>query len=403
MNEFTARARAVTVMLVTVLAGCALIQPPPPPPPPPPAPAAPPAPPRPPAPPPTPAPAPRPTLQKVTYAADAYFDAGKAILRPEGKAKLDDLIKKTRGIALEVIIAVGHTDSIGTEAYNQELSERRANAVKDYLVSKGIEKNRVYTEGKGEKQPIASNSTAEGRAKNNRAEIEVVGTRDIDSATAAWKPDDTVPVFFATNRQRTGSENPFDYYSNQPIDESHKVPLRRGLAIVKVPPIRERGAIERPSWVRVTLSRALTSINVEALPVANPRTQFSYVQGIKEMDESLFDQALSLAIKNSLSKTVVIAFWARGLIVDTAKVLLDREMDHPVVDEIRDVIATRGAASDTLVTDLHVWRVGRATYACALTLVTHDEPLTPATVREWLAVHGEIVHSTIEIHRCLQG
>jgi len=104
-----------------------------------------------------------------------------------------------------------------------------------------------------------------------------------------------------------------------------------------------------------------------------------------------------------LAGAVVIAFWARGLIVDTAKVLLDREMDHPVVDEIRDVIATRGAASDTLVTDLHVWRVGRATYACALTLVTHDEPLTPATVREWLAVHGEIVHSTIEIHRCPQG
>lgn len=100
---------------------------------------------------------------------------------------------------------------------------------------------------------------------------------------------------------------------------------------------------------------------------------------------------------------VVVAVWARGLIVDTGKVLLDREMDHPVVDEIREVITTRGAASDTLVTDLHVWRVGRATYACALTLVTHDDRLTPATVREWLAVHEEIVHSTIEIHRCLEG
>ena len=99
------------------------------------------------------------------------------MIKPEGKAKLDDLVAKTKGIALEVIIAVGHTDSIGTAEYNQGLSERRANAVKDYLVSKGIEKNRVYTEGKGEKQPIASNSTAEGRAKNRRTEIEVVGTR----------------------------------------------------------------------------------------------------------------------------------------------------------------------------------------------------------------------------------
>jgi cation diffusion facilitator family transporter len=101
-----------------------------------------------------------------------------------------------------------------------------------------------------------------------------------------------------------------------------------------------------------------------------------------------------------IAGAIVVAVWARGLIVDTGKVLLDREMDHPVVDEIRDVIATQGAASDTLVTDLHVWRVGRATYACALTLVTHDDRLTPATVRAWLAVHDEIVHSTIEIHRC---
>lgn len=104
-----------------------------------------------------------------------------------------------------------------------------------------------------------------------------------------------------------------------------------------------------------------------------------------------------------IAGAVLIAIWARRLIADTGKVLLDREMDHPVVDEIREVIAARGAASDTLVTDLHVWRVGRATYACALTLVTHDDGLTPATVREWLALHEEIVHSTIEIHRCPEG
>ena len=81
------------------------------------------------------------------------------------------------GLNLEVVIAVGHTDDIGTEVYNQGLSVRRADAVKAYLVEKGVEKNRVYTEGKGEKQPIASNKTAEGRAKNRRVEIEVVGTR----------------------------------------------------------------------------------------------------------------------------------------------------------------------------------------------------------------------------------
>ncbi len=114
---------------------------------------------------------------KVTYAADAFFDFDKSVVKPAGKAKLDDLVAKIKGINLEVIIAVGHTDSIGTDAYNQKLSVRRAEAVKAYLVSKGIEKNRVYTEGKGEKQPVASNKTKEGRAKNRRVEIEVVGTR----------------------------------------------------------------------------------------------------------------------------------------------------------------------------------------------------------------------------------
>ena len=129
---------------------------------------------------PAPAPAPAPAVaasSKVTYAADAFFDFDKSVLKPAGKAKLDDLVSKVQGINLEVIIAVGHTDSVGSDAYNQKLSIRRAEAVKAYLVSKGIEKNRVYTEGKGEKQPVADNKTAEGRAKNRRVEIEVVGTR----------------------------------------------------------------------------------------------------------------------------------------------------------------------------------------------------------------------------------
>ena len=114
---------------------------------------------------------------KVTFAADAFFDFDKSVLKPEGRAKLTDLVEKIRGVNLEVIIAVGHTDSIGTDAYNQRLSVRRAEAVKAFLVSKGIERNRVYTEGKGEKQPVADNRTKEGRAKNRRVEIEVVGTR----------------------------------------------------------------------------------------------------------------------------------------------------------------------------------------------------------------------------------
>ena len=128
--------------------------------------------------------------EKIKLAADALFDFDKAVLRPEGKAKLDDLASKVGQINLEVIIAVGHTDRIGKDAYNQKLSEKRAAAVKEYLVSKGVEANRIYAEGKGEKQPLAGTEckglgAESGKNKklveclqpNRRVEIELVGTK----------------------------------------------------------------------------------------------------------------------------------------------------------------------------------------------------------------------------------
>ena len=134
-----------------------------------------------------PAPGVKPTGEKVTLAADALFDFDKAVLRPEGKAKLDDLVAKSKAIKLEVILAVGHTDRIGSDAYNQKLSEKRAAAVKEYLVAKGIEANRVYTEGKGEKQPVTGGKCGKSEKKtkalieclqpDRRVEIEVIGTK----------------------------------------------------------------------------------------------------------------------------------------------------------------------------------------------------------------------------------
>lgn len=98
-----------------------------------------------------------------------------------------------------------------------------------------------------------------------------------------------------------------------------------------------------------------------------------------------------------LAGAVVVAAWAKGLVADTAKVLLDREMDHPVVQEVREAVESDGGR--TRVTDLHVWRIGQRVYACALTAVTSDPLLTPELLRERLAVHDEIVHATIELHR----
>ena len=113
----------------------------------------------------------------MTFAADTFFDFDKATLKPEGKERLADLVSKLQGTDIEVIVATGHTDQTGSDAYNQKLSLRRASAVKAFLVSKGIAASRVFTEGKGESQPVASNKTREGRAKNRRVEVEVVGLR----------------------------------------------------------------------------------------------------------------------------------------------------------------------------------------------------------------------------------
>lgn len=121
--------------------------------------------------------APAAVSSKVTYAADTFFDFNKSVIKSEAKAKLDDLVDKIKAVNLEVIIAVGHTDAVGSDAYNQKLSMRRSNAVKAYLINKGVDKTRIYTEGKGEKQPVADNGTKEGRSKNRRVEIEVVGAR----------------------------------------------------------------------------------------------------------------------------------------------------------------------------------------------------------------------------------
>jgi len=127
-----------------------------------------------------------PGVEKITLAADALFDFDKAVLRPEGKAKLDDVVSKLDKINLEVIMAVGHTDRIGSDSYNQKLSEKRAAAVKSYLVGKGVPANRIYTEGKGETQPVTGDTCKGTKATkklieclqpDRRVQVEIIGTK----------------------------------------------------------------------------------------------------------------------------------------------------------------------------------------------------------------------------------
>lgn len=118
-----------------------------------------------------------PTAEKVTFSADAFFDFDKSVLKPEGKTTLQNLVAQLKNTDIEVVVATGHTDWTGSDAYNMKLSMRRAKAVKAFLVSRGIPEARVFVEGKGERNPIADNHTKEGRAKNRRVDIEVVGTK----------------------------------------------------------------------------------------------------------------------------------------------------------------------------------------------------------------------------------
>src|SRR5215510_13984289 len=138
----------------------------------------------PPAPPPTPrAAAPAPKPEKVTTASTVNFDFDRYVIRPDSRTKLDDLVGKLRNVTLEVVIAVGHADRLGGDAYNMKLSVRRADSVKAYLVSKGVGASRVYTEGKGERQPV-KDCKGDKKTKdliaclepNRRVELEAVGS-----------------------------------------------------------------------------------------------------------------------------------------------------------------------------------------------------------------------------------
>ena len=134
----------------------------------------------------TPPPASRPVAEKLTLDADTLFDFDKAALRPAGRDALDSFVSKLRDVSPETIMAIGHTDRIGTERYNQRLSEQRVASVKAYMVSKGVEPSRVYTEGKGETQPVTKAGDCAGpkSAKviaclqpDRRVDIEVIGTK----------------------------------------------------------------------------------------------------------------------------------------------------------------------------------------------------------------------------------
>ena len=143
--------------------------------------------------------APQITSQKITYQADTLFDFDKAILKASGQTELDALAQKVKGLNLEVIVATGYTDKIGHDRYNDKLSMQRAQAVKAYLVSQGIDESRIYTEAKGKRNPVVTDCHQKKRqdliaclAPNRRVEVEVVGT--VAMQVNSHAPEVVVPV-----------------------------------------------------------------------------------------------------------------------------------------------------------------------------------------------------------------
>lgn len=127
---------------------------------------------------PAPMPAPKAVSETISLSAAALFDVNKDAIKDAGKAQLDEFASRLHSLnSIESVNIVGHTDSTGTDAYNQQLSMRRANAVKNYLLDKGIDPGVITTSGMGESQPVASNATSAGRAQNRRVEVSFKGTQ----------------------------------------------------------------------------------------------------------------------------------------------------------------------------------------------------------------------------------
>jgi esterase/lipase superfamily enzyme len=251
--------------------------------------------------------------EKVSFAGEVRFATGSAALDAAAKETLNALVARLHGLSPEVLIVVGHSEARGPMAERLALSQERAKAVKRHLSGRGVDAGRIYTEAKGSTQPLADKTSTAGRARNNRVEIEVIATRGAGAAPTVpvWVPNDRVPVLYATNRQATGSRNPFVHYGTRLVEREDRDNLQRGVAVVRVPPDRQRGELTRPGWVRVTLERVSQSNAARALGLpevraADPKTQFSFEGELRELDAKAFAAELARALPQGGKRQAVL-------------------------------------------------------------------------------------------------
>lgn len=261
-----------------------------------------------PAPAPSPA-APVPVSEKVSMMGEIRFSRTSATLSPEAKASLADLLNKVGSTRVEVFVVAGHAEDSLKWEKAKSLSQQRADATKDYLISRGIAPARIYTTAHGSDKPADTSGTTTGRAKNNRVDIEIMATRDANMDATGWMPNNVVSVLFATNRKRTGSDNPFYFYGNQLTDRVGEAVLERGVAAVRVPRERERGDLQRPSSVTLTIERVARNFGLRTLPtllLPNPDNDFLYEHKIHVLKQAEFKSMLKDAVALSKGKTAVL-------------------------------------------------------------------------------------------------
>jgi len=244
-------------------------------------------------------PATQPATERVSLLAEVPFDFDKSELTPEGRTRLNDLVANLGNITPNTIVVTGHSGSIGSDVYNEAMSKRRAEAVKGYLVGKGIEPNRIYTEGKGETEPIADNKTTEGRAKNNRVEIAVIGRWSLSSLEPGIE---VVPILFATNRTRTGHNVPDGYFGDDEAKDKPTDRLTLGRALVRVPPNHVKGRVEQPSWRRLVLEK----MSFRMFTALNPSIHFSFAYPIEELTDDDFRSELRQSLVASKSRSALL-------------------------------------------------------------------------------------------------
>ncbi len=186
---------------------------------------------------------------------------------------------------------------------------RRADAVRDYLVSRGIDAAQVDAQAQGSAQPADSSRTAAGRAKNNRVSIEILATRSSYVDQSAWMPNNVVSVLYATNRKRTRSDNPFYFYGNQLASGAGAGALEHGVATVRVPRERERGDLRRPPSTTLIIQRAADFLGMRNVPkpmLPNPETDFLYEHKLHVLTPEAFKATLKDAVAVSKGKTAIL-------------------------------------------------------------------------------------------------